>query len=284
MASAVTLPADRSAWFRIIAFLDTSDVLGRLAVLSIGHVTLLAEDLAWSTFALPPGAPRTTKLLELALVEERELWAPLMRQVQVLDLDLVGTGERAVSLLRELLLHGLALDGALTAVHVRRIPVCQQRDPCAQLRFDAQLKPLSKRDASIVRLVNPVTSRASTAPRLFLLDPNELGRLRFMMAAFRFFRLQPSENMSDVSVDLVAMRANDPPGHSECAQNLSAAKSPKAEDTEAALEKSAVALAIEELGELQRLPEGEGRPGRGDFSSWLDALLPRYVALLNSWD
>jgi len=272
LASANGLPD--SIWFRVAAHLCTHELLGRLALLSAGHASVLAEDGCWDTLALPPGPERLCELLRLMLTEERQLWLPLTRRARVLSLDLDRCGAKAVSLLRDLLLHGLGLDSALRALAVRRIPISWEPDASS----GDQARHFTKKD---LKLVRPIMANPATANRLFLLEPNELGQLRSFMSGFRHFRLcpsglsenRPSHSALCISVDLMAERE---PGESdEQFLPVPAGRS----EAEAAL-----ALAEAELGALRHLRQpAHVQLWGGDFDGWLRSLIPRYTVILKSW-
>jgi len=164
-----------------------------------------------------------------------------------------------VGLVRDLLLHGLALDGPLCSVRVRRVPV----RPALEPRGDEQphAPAFTKKDLT---LVNPVAQSIAAGQRLFLLDASELGQLRFLMARFRYFRLCPSERSLEPSVDVLA----------ELEAGPATAQEPGGAETQLEAE----------LGGLRRLHAGHGPPlWPGDFEAWLQLLLPRYIAMLASW-
>uniref|UniRef100_A0A7S0B5S2 Uncharacterized protein n=1 Tax=Pyrodinium bahamense TaxID=73915 RepID=A0A7S0B5S2_9DINO len=242
-------------WHRIAACLHGHELLGRLAMLSANHAALLMDEGCWRTLAMPAGPKRVGYLLWLMLREERELWAPLLHQVQLLDLNLQGCTAGALGHLRDLLLHSLALDGGVRRVRVCRIPVRPAPDPEAP---QAERK-FNRNDMT---LVNPIAQNAA-APQLFLLDALELGQLRWFMARFRYFRLRPSA--SAMAVDLLAEHGP-PPGDPA---------------TDGAARDPVEALALTELGALASLPD---EAFGGGFDGWLKSILPRYKLLMSSWE
>eukprot|EP00413_Alexandrium_margalefii_P037023 CAMPEP_0204585330 /NCGR_PEP_ID=MMETSP0661-20131031/46853_1 /ASSEMBLY_ACC=CAM_ASM_000606 /TAXON_ID=109239 /ORGANISM="Alexandrium margalefi, Strain AMGDE01CS-322" /LENGTH=274 /DNA_ID=CAMNT_0051594869 /DNA_START=74 /DNA_END=898 /DNA_ORIENTATION=+ len=257
----------QSIWNRVAFYLHTNDLLGRLAFLSAGHAALLADEQFWGTMALPAGRARLDHLFWLMLVEERELWMPLLHQVQYLDLDLQYSTTRTVGLFRDLLLHGVSVEGALRSIRVRRLPISAALDPGAEA-------PTTKFTKTDLALVNPVPRNPNNDRRLFLLDPKEFARLRLLMVGFRYLRLCPSAQCLEPSVDLIAFR--------DMPQGVSAVVDSGCDGD------IAEAIIMAELGALRDLPPnsfGGGAPGSNgfDFDSWLGMIRPRYQFLLSTW-
>ncbi|CAE8728118.1 unnamed protein product [Polarella glacialis] len=339
LAPGPPLKFDEKVWLRVVSFLYTHELLGRFSVLSAGLAALLADERCWSTLALPAGPKRVGRLLQL-LVEERQLWAPLLRRsVRLLDLDLQGCDARATALLRELLLHSLGLDGqdgALCELWLRHLPASPLQPVAAAAERSAAEESASgplgggafasstaqaalaagARDHQLMTLVNPVRSAVPSVPRLFLLDPKELGRLRFLMWGFFSFELTPSQpGLANndgpppaASLDLYAKRAAACPvlqpgwkASPECPdlaarlveQELGALRQLRNSPAPpiGAGAAAGAAASASGSGARARWWEGDGnRPvsgqcwwGSGGFESWTGILLPRYQALLAAW-
>jgi len=255
-------------WFRVAAYLYTHELLANLAGLSAEHLALLGDEGCWSTLGLPDGSSRLMGMLSLMLVEERTLWVPMLHHVKTVELDLRFANSGTVDLFRDLLLHGLAVDGVLNSIIVRNVPVFpeQDTDPASQQQ-QQQLPHFSKKD---LRLVNPITTKQQPRYPLFLLNPAELGRLRFLMANFRYFRLHPSADLEEAAVDLVAKQKPPVPVMDVLAIAAS---------SQGGI--SAKSLAETELQDLRRL-QGWGR-GNFNDENWFRLIEPRYEMLLASW-
>eukprot|EP00928_Gymnodinium_smaydae_P023375 TRINITY_DN19317_c0_g1_i1.p1 TRINITY_DN19317_c0_g1~~TRINITY_DN19317_c0_g1_i1.p1 ORF type:complete len:307 (+),score=41.89 TRINITY_DN19317_c0_g1_i1:68-922(+) len=268
--SLLTLPA--AAWHGITSRLHAHLLLGRVAACCTSTLFLLAEESSWSTLALPAGARRVDGALKVMLVEERDLWAPLLRCIRVVDLSLAGTTQKTAKLVRELLLRALDSERNLSSVHLRDVPLCHSID-----RAPAGPGRLSAKDR---RLVNPVVSTLQvTLLRIFLLDPADLGRIRFKLSSFQHFRLGPSAVAGEEpALDLVAARnAPDQLGQGDgacCAVN----------DDGDELDPAGSRLELE-LGALRSLEapptwvDGSFVPRVWDFDSLAHALRPTYSVL-----
>lgn len=254
-----------SIWFRVCAYLYTHELLVNVAGLSAEHLALLGDEGCWSTLGLPVGSVRLKGMLSLMLVEERTLWIPMLRHVQTVEFDFRFANSRTLDLFRDLLLHGLAVDGVLNSINVRNVPVLPEQD--LDTASQQQLPHFSKKD---LRLVNPVTTRQRPRYPLFLLDPAELGRLRFLMANFRFFRLQPSADLEEAAVDLVA-KCRPPVADMDVLAIAARARGGV----------SAKSLAETELRDLRRLNCWD--EGSFNDESWFRLIEPRYEMLLASW-
>lgn len=255
-----------SMWFRVASYLYTHELLTNIAGLSAQHLAMFGDEGCWSTLSLPVGSGRLRSMLSLMLVEERTFWVPMLRHVQTIDFDLRFANSRIVDLFRDLLLHGLALDGVLNSISIRNVPVFPQQD--ADTTSQQQKLPhFSKKD---LRLVNPITTRQQPRYPLFLLDPTELGRLRFLLANFRYFRLVPSADLEEASVDFVA-KHRPPVAVMDVLEIAAFARG----------EVSAKSVAEMELRDLRRLKCWD--TGSFNNEKWFRLMEPRYDMLLANW-
>lgn len=262
----LTLP--NVVWLRVAGFLRVNEMLGLMGQLSVGCVALLGDERCWTTLALPPGPQRLSRLLNLMMVEEHDLWRWPLCQVQFLDLDLAGCSWMCVENFKKLIFTGLDLGSTLCSVKVRRIPVRApdgSMDPAERL-----FKGKVTRD--LIRKVNPVIPSAPAAPVVFLLAPAELGRLRVLMAGFRSFHLAPSKDCNGAwqsTLDLIAQRQpqiSDPQPETVC-------KPFQEEDP-------AEKMLLDEVGDLKFLPSCEDMWMCQHFSSWCNTLLRSYRVVL----
>jgi len=252
-------------WFRVAAYLYTHELLVKIGGLSAEHLAMLGEEGCWSTLALPVGSRRLRGMLSIMLVEARTFWVPMLHHVQTVELDMRSANSRTVDLLRDLLLRGLAVDGVLNSISIRNVPVFPEQDE--ETASQQQLPYFSKKD---LRLVNPITTRQRPKYALFLLDPCELGRLRFLMANFRYFRISRSADLEGAAVDLVA-RHMPPPLVMDVLD-------------EAASQQGGVCvknLAEAELHDLRRFEWWD--EGCFHDRTWFRAIESRYAMLLASW-
>eukprot|EP00927_Polykrikos_kofoidii_P042489 TRINITY_DN36471_c0_g1_i1.p1 TRINITY_DN36471_c0_g1~~TRINITY_DN36471_c0_g1_i1.p1 ORF type:complete len:296 (-),score=39.85 TRINITY_DN36471_c0_g1_i1:116-982(-) len=255
-----------SAWCHVASNLHTHQLLGQVASLSMECLTKLGEKRCWSTLALPQGRRRVAKLLDLMLLEEKELWIDPLRHVQVLELNLKQCSQRAEDCLRELLFRGLNYDGVIRKIRLRCIP--------AFYELERPNNGPGRLTAKDLRLVNPVVSRGSASLRCsFLLDTNDLRQLRFKMSGFRHFRLAPTPLELEPTLDVVA----------RLDEKVTTSIVHSAVDDE---EVSPAEMMLErELGAMARLngpqtwSDRGGKARRWDYTSWLREMLPIYQIL-----
>lgn len=280
---AVKLPD--GLWFKVMSYLRANDLLARVARLSAEMAAKVADPCAWSTLALPEGTQQARRFLELAMAEEKLLWAPILRRVQKIDLDLDGCGWYAIKHFQELLLHGVDLEGQLAFLRVRNLrAIPPWEDQFSSLGGDDQGP--SWFDDEMVRLVNPVVPTAPAAPRLFLLQPGELGRLRFLMRKYRHFRLTVSTIVLPLQSRFLEVA---PPAKVDFEAQLEAqepSQGPGREDGDrgcASCDTARAQLDLE-LGQLRELRTSHGTTwNEADFDRWLDFVLPWYRMLIESW-
>lgn len=187
----------KSCWMCVTWFLYTHELLGKFARLSSAFAALLGDERCWQTLSLPKSPAMTQRLLKLMLVEEQELWAWPLCQVQQVDLDFTDAKHSTLEQLRTLLMKKLDVEDNLQRLILRNIPISAKPS-------EASYSPW---DQNLIRLVNPVHPKYPAGFCSSFLVTDELGALRQRFRGFRFF-LRPVRRDGEVqrALEVTALR------------------------------------------------------------------------------
>eukprot|EP00929_Paragymnodinium_shiwhaense_P062331 TRINITY_DN31122_c0_g1_i1.p1 TRINITY_DN31122_c0_g1~~TRINITY_DN31122_c0_g1_i1.p1 ORF type:complete len:345 (+),score=82.61 TRINITY_DN31122_c0_g1_i1:85-1119(+) len=281
---AARLPAN--AWCRVAGYLYAHEVLGRFGSICARLCAVLGEETCWRTLALPPGRPDLLeRFLSLIMVEEKSMWAPALKYVELVAFDCMGCSLQTADQLRELLKSGLDLEGTVRVVSLANLPAFH-------VLAEAPAGPGTLR-ARDIELVNPVIPTAKAALQCsFLLEQGDLQQLRFSMAPFCYFRLGPAEPSKKAEgqgslLTLLALR-----GEAELC-NISLACLPRSVSGPTdgcslqAGDEDPLSYAFLELGGLRKLPmtkyqDRQGRSRNFEFDMWRRGLAVAYELLANT--
>lgn len=256
VAAHAALEIPDSSWMRVVWFLHTHEILSRFVTLSTRLAALLGDERSWQNLVVPAGPSRLQKLLRLMVIDEKDLWAWPLCQVQQLDLDLRDCDRRTLGHVQKVL-QCLDLCDTLQTLALRHVSTQLQADE------EEQTAQMTTANRNLIRLVNPVLpSFPAYTQVVFLLAPTELGQLRLKLSCFGHFRILPDDSRG--SVTLVAARGP-----------LPVLEEPPSLCEHAVGERAAQLLEME-LGELGCLSSLElGLP----YAQWADRLMRVYAIL-----